>query len=152
MDAILTKDVSGLGDAGSVVNVSRGYMRNYLLPRGLAEIATEGRVEEVRRREDQRREAEARAAAAAAENAEILGRTVLTLKAKAGGDGRLFGSITSQDIAAAIFEAREIRVDRHKVVVDPAIRSVGTYGVRVELTPGVVAEVKTIVSPLHDDE
>jgi large subunit ribosomal protein L9 len=152
MDAILTKDVSGLGEAGSVVSVSRGYMRNYLLPRGLAEIATEGRVDEVRRQEAQRREAEARAAAAAAENAEILGRTVLTLKAKAGGDGRLFGSITPQDIAAAIFEAREIRVDRHKVVVEPPIRSVGTYTAQVELTPGVIAEVKTIVSPLRDDE
>jgi large subunit ribosomal protein L9 len=152
MDAILTKDVSGLGEAGTVVSVSRGYMRNFLLPRGLAELATDGRVEEVRRRETQRRDSEAKAAEAAAENADILGRTVLTLKAKAGGDGRLFGSITSQDIAAAIFEAREIRVDRQKVIVEPAIRAVGTYAVSVELTPGVFAEVKTIVSPLRDDE
>jgi large subunit ribosomal protein L9 len=152
MDAILTKDVSGLGEAGAVVSVSRGYMRNYLLPRGLAEIATEGRIEEVRRREALRREAEARATEQAGENAELLGRTVLTLKAKAGGDGRLFGSITSQDIAAAIFEAREIRVDRHKLEVDPPIRAVGTYTVTVELAPGVQADVKTIVSPLLDDE
>ena len=152
MEAILTKDVSGLGEAGTVVNVSRGYMRNYLLPRGLAELATDGRIEEVRRREEARREAERQAAEAAAENAEILSRTVLTLKAKAGGDGRLFGSITNQDIAEAIFEARQIRVDRQKIEVDPPIRAAGTYSVAVELTPGTVAEVKTIVSPLLDNE
>jgi len=148
MDAILTKDVGGLGEAGNVVNVSRGYMRNYLLPRGLAELATAGRVEEIRRLEEARQESAAKAQEMASEYADLLGRTVLTLKAKAGGDGRLFGSITSADIAAAIFEAREIRIDRQKVIVDPPIRSVGTYGAKVELAPGVVAEVKTIVSPL----
>lgn len=151
MDAILTKDVSGLGEAGTVVSVSRGYMRNYLLPRGLAEMATEGRIEEVRRREALRREVETRAQEQAAENADILGRTVLTLKAKAGADGRLFGSITAQDVASAIFEARQVRVDRHKLTIEPAIRAVGTYSVSVELAPGVNAEVKTIVSPLLDE-
>ena len=152
MDAILTKDVGGLGEAGSVVTVSRGYMRNYLLPRGLAELATPGRVDEIRRLETQRRESEAKALEMASEYADLLGRTVLTLKAKAGGDGRLFGSITSQDIAAAIFEAREIHIDRQKVHVDPPIRAVGTYAATVELAPGVTAEVKTIVSPLIDGD
>lgn len=150
MQAILTKDISGVGEAGQVVSVSPGYMRNFLLPRGLAQLATPGRVAEVQRREDQRKQALARAAQQAAANADLLGRTILTLKAKAGGDGRLFGSITSADIAEAIYAARQIRVDRHKVQVDPPIRALGTYTVAVELTPDVTAEVKAIVSPLLD--
>lgn len=150
MQAILLKDVDGLGDAGAVVSVARGYMRNYLQPRGLAEEATAGRVAEVLRREERRKAQEEKLREQAAEQVDLLNRTILTLKAKAGDDGRLFGSITSGDVADAIFEARQIRVDRHKVVVEPAIRAVGTYTVPVELAPGLNAEVKTIVSPLLD--
>jgi large subunit ribosomal protein L9 len=133
-----------------VVNVARGYMRNYLLPRGLAEVATPARIAEVQRREVRRREAEARALEQAHELAGLLGRTILTLKAKAGGDGRLFGSITAADVATAIEEARQVRVDRRQISVDPPIRAVGTYSVPVELAPGLTTEVKTIVSPLID--
>jgi large subunit ribosomal protein L9 len=150
MQAILLKDVDGLGEAGTVVSVARGYMRNFLQPRGLAEEATAGRVAEVRRREDRRKAAEDRAARQAVEQAELLGRTILTLKAKAGDDGRLFGSITAGDVAEAIKEARGIDIDRRNINVDPPIRAVGTYTVPVELTPDLVAEVKTIVSPLLD--
>lgn len=85
------------------------------------------------------------------ELAALLGRTILTLKAKAGGDGRLFGSITAGDVADAIYEARGVRVDRRDITVDPPIRAVGTYVVPVALTPDLVAEVKTIVSPLIED-
>jgi large subunit ribosomal protein L9 len=133
-----------------VVNVTRGYLRNYLLPRRLAELATPGRIAEVQRREAERRAAEERALAQAQEVADLLGRTILTLKAKAGGDGRLFGSITSADVADAIWEARQVRVDRHRITVEPPIRAVGTYTVPVELGPELRAEVKTIVSPLLD--
>ena len=150
MQAILLNEVDGLGEAGTVVNVSRGYLRNYLLPRRLAELATPGRIAEVQRREAERRAAEVRAVEQSKELAELLGRTILTLKAKAGGDGRLFGSITSADVADAIFEARQVRVDRRHITVEPAIRAVGTYTVPVELAPDLVAEVKTIVSPLLD--
>ncbi len=150
MQAILLSEVEGLGEAGSVVNVTRGYLRNYLLPRRLAEIATPGRIAEVQRREAERRAAEERALAEAREIADLLGRTILTLKAKAGGDGRLFGSITSADVADAIWEARQVRVDRHRITVEPPIRAVGTYTVPVELGPDLRAEVKTIVSPLLD--
>jgi large subunit ribosomal protein L9 len=152
MQAILVRDVDGLGEAGTVVNVARGYMRNFLIPNGLAELATPGRIEEVRRAEEGRRAAEARALEQAQEHADVLNRTILTLKAKAGADGRLFGSITSQDISKAILEAREIRIDRQRITVEPAIRAVGTYTVPVQLAPDVAAEVKTIVSPLLDDE
>ena len=150
MQAILLSEVEGLGEAGSVVNVARGYMRNYLLPRGLAELATPARIAEIRRREEQRKVAEARADEQARELADLLGRTILTLKAKAGGDGRLFGSITSADVATAIEEARGVRVDRRQIIVDPPIRAVGTYAVPIELAPGLTTEVKTIVSPLMD--
>jgi len=150
MQAILLTEVQGLGEAGTVVNVARGYMRNYLLPRGMAEVATPGRIAEVQRREEQRRVAEVRAAEQARELVDLLGRTILTLKAKAGDDGRLFGSITAADIATAIEEARQVKVDRRHITVEPPIRALGTYSVPVELAPGLTAEVKTIVSPLVD--
>jgi large subunit ribosomal protein L9 len=150
LQAILLKSVDGLGEAGTVVNVARGYMRNYLMPRGLAELATPARIAEVQRGEERRRRAEERAVEESRQLAELLGRTILTLKAKAGDDGRLFGSITSADVAEAIREARGVDIDRRRITVEPAIRAVGTYSVPVELGPGLVAEVKTIVSPLID--
>jgi large subunit ribosomal protein L9 len=150
MDAILLQDINGLGDAGTVVSVARGYMRNYLQPRGLAEVATPARIAEVQRTEAKRKAAEERARAQAVEQADLLGRTILTLKAKAGDDGRLFGSITSGDVADAIQEARGIVIDRRRITVDPPIRALGTYNVPIELGPDLIAEVKTIVSPLLD--
>ena len=113
-------------------------------------MATENRVAEVLRQEERRKAAEAKARAAAAEQADLLSRTILTLKAKAGDDGRLFGSITSADVAQAIQDARGIGIDRRLITVDPPIRAVGTYVVPIELAPELVAEVKTIVSPLLD--
>ena len=150
MDAILLQDINGLGDAGTVVSVARGYMRNYLQPRGLAEAATPARIAEVQRNEAKRKAAEERSRALAVEQTDLLGRTILTLKAKAGDDGRLFGSITSGDVADAIQEARGIVIDRRRITVDPPIRAVGTYNVPIELGPDLIAEVKTIVSPLLD--
>ena len=150
MQAILLTEVEGLGDAGTVVNVARGYMRNFLLPRGMAEVATPARIAEVQRREEQRRASAQRAVAQSKELVDLLGRTILTLKAKAGDDGRLFGSITAADVAEAIKEARGVSVDRRMITVEPPIRTVGTYAVPIELAPGLTTEVKTIVSPLID--
>ena len=150
MQAILLTEVDGLGEAGAVVSVARGYMRNFLLPRGMAEVATPARIADVQRREEQRRAAEVKAEQQSKELADLLGRTILTLKAKAGDDGRLFGSITASDVSDAIHEARGIRIDKRHIHVDPPIRAVGTYVVPVELTPDLIAEVKTIVSPLLD--
>ncbi len=150
MDAILLEDIKGLGSAGTVVSVARGYMRNYLQPRGLAEVATPAKIAEVQRNESKRKAAEERAYAEAVAQTDILNRTILTLKAKAGDDGRLFGSITSGDVADAINEARGIAIDRRRISVDPPIRAVGTYNVPVDLGHDLIAEVKTIVSPLLD--
>lgn len=143
--AILLQDVDELGERGTVVDVSAGYLRNYLLPRRLAEPATDASVRAAaRRREDAERvvrEAEERAR----ENASLLGRTVLTIPQQAGDDGRLFGSVTTQDIADAIRDARGIRVDRRKIHLEEPIRNVGTYMVVVEVTDEVTAAVKTMV-------
>jgi large subunit ribosomal protein L9 len=151
VQAILAQDVDGLGKAGNVVNVSRGYLRNYLMPRKLAELATAAKIEEATRRMEAEAAAKAKRVAEANNIAELLNRTILTLKAKAGGDGRLFGSITPQDIADAIKDARQVEIDRHDITIDPPIRQTGTYTIPVQVVSGVMAEVKTIVSPLVDE-
>lgn len=134
-----------LGERGTVVDVSPGYLRNYLLPRKLAEPATKGSVEAARRRQEAADRAKREAVERSQESAALLGRTVLTIPQQAGDDGRLFGSVTTQDIADAIREARGIKVDRRKVHLDDPIRNIGTYMVVVEIADGVTATVKTMV-------
>jgi len=144
-EVILLQDVERLGAKGQVVDVSKGYLRNYLVPRRLAEPATKGLLDEVRQRQQSAERAAQEAVARAEENAATLNRTVLTIQQQAGDDGRLFGSVTTQDIADAIRDARGLNVDRRKVHLDEPIRSVGTYMVVVEVADGVTATVKTMV-------
>jgi large subunit ribosomal protein L9 len=146
MEVILLQDVDTLGGKGSLVNVTRGYARNYLIPRKLAEVATPGKIVEFQRREEERKTREARVAAQAEEHAETLNKTVLTITAKAGEGDRLFGSVTAADVADAIKSARGFTVDRRKVRLDDPIKEVGTYMVDVEIGEGFVASVKVIVS------
>ena len=146
--AILTQDVEQLGERGTVVDVSAGYLRNYLIPRKLAQPATKGALEAAQERRAAAERAEREAKSRAQENAALLGKTVLTIEQQAGDDGRLFGSVTTQDIADAIQEARGITVDRRKIHLDEPIRHVGTFVVVVEVADGVTANVKTIVSEL----
>jgi large subunit ribosomal protein L9 len=143
--AILLQDVESLGERGDVVDVSPGYLRNYLQPRKLAEPATVGSIKVAQRRREDAERAAREAEERAQENAGVLGRTVLTIPQQAGDDGRLFGSVTPQDIVDAIREARGIRVDRRKVHLDEPIRHTGTYMVVVEIADGVTAAVKTMV-------
>ena len=143
--AILLQDVDTLGERGAVVDVSAGYLRNYLLPRKLAEPATAGSIQAARRRREAAERAVKDAEARAQENAALLGRTVLTINQQAGDDGRLFGSVTTQDIADAIREARGIKVDRRKIHLEDPIRNVGTYMVVVEIADDVTATIKTMV-------
>src|SRR5262245_31688213 len=110
--AILLQDVEKLGDKGAVVDVSKGYLRNFLIPRNLAQPATAGAVAAARARIEAAERAAREAVERAQENAGLLGRTVLTITAQAGDDGRLFGSVTTQDIADAIREARGVKVDK----------------------------------------
>jgi large subunit ribosomal protein L9 len=143
--AILLQDHETLGERGTVVDVSKGYLRNYLIPRKLAEPATKGSIAAAERRAQAAEKALAEATTKARDNAELLNKTVLTITHQAGDDGRLFGSVTSQDIVDAIREARGIRIDRRKVHLDEPIRTVGTRMVTVEVGDGVLANVKTMV-------
>ncbi len=143
--AILLQDVDQLGERGSVVDVSAGYLRNYLLPRKLAEPATKGSIDAAARRRDSAERAKRQAEERSRENAALLGRTVLTIPQQAGDDGRLFGSVTTQDIADAIRDARGIRVDRRKIHLEEPLRHIGTYMVVVEIADEVMATVKTMV-------
>jgi large subunit ribosomal protein L9 len=145
-EAILLKDVEALGEKGTVVDVSKGYLRNFLIPRKLAQPATKGAVEAAKREQLAEERTRQDAVTRAGEFAELLNRTVLTLSHQAGEDGRLFGSVTNQDIADAIREARDIAIDKRKVHLDEPIKHVGTYMVVVEMADGVTATIKTIVS------
>ncbi len=144
--AILLKDVESLGEAGDAVDVSPGYLRNYLVPRKLAQPATDRSLEEARRRHEAAEQAAREAAARAGETAALLSKTVLTIQHRAGEDGKLYGSVTSAEIADAIADARGLKVDRKKIRLEDPIRDIGTYMVEVELPGGATASVKTIVA------
>lgn len=144
--AILLKEVDGLGALGEAVEVSPGYLRNYLIPRKLAQPATKGALEEAERRREAAEKAEREALARAGETAALLSKTVLTITHRAGEDGRLFGSVTSKEIAEAIAQARGLRIDRKRIRLEEGIREVGTYMVEIEVPGGATASVKTIVA------
>ena len=146
MDVILLKDVEKLGLRGDVVGVARGYARNFLLPRRLAEVATPARVRELERVEAQRALHEAKSAEQAHEIAEVLGTTVLRFEVKSGPTGSLFGSVTPTDIADEIWRTRKVRVDRRKVATDP-IKRIGRFTIPITLFEDVQVEVKTLVVP-----
>ena len=146
MEVILKEDVDSLGLRGDVVNVARGYARNYLLPRRLAEPATAAKVAELRRRDERRALQEARTADQAQKIAETLTKTVLRFEVKAGPTGSLFGSVTSTQIADEIWRTRKIRVDRRKIDLEP-IRRIGRYQVPIDIFEDVRAEVQTLVIP-----
>src|SRR5262245_8886314 len=150
MQVILLKDVEKVGLRGDVVDVARGYARNYLLPRKLAENATPARVAEIQRVDAERAKHEARTAEQAQEIADLLGKTVLRFEVKAGPTGSLFGSVTPSDIADEIWRTRKVRVDRRKIAVDP-LKRIGRYTIPIELFQDVVAEVKTLVVPEGGD-
>jgi large subunit ribosomal protein L9 len=143
--AILLQDVENVGDRGAVVDVSKGYLRNFLIPRKLAEPATRGSIAAAERRTQTAERAQAVATKQAEESAALLNKTVLTIAQKAGDDGRLFGSVTAQDIVDAVKEARGLTLDRRKVHLEEPIRTVGTRMVTVEVGDGVLANVKTMV-------
>jgi len=144
--AILLKDVEGLGEAGAVIDVSPGYLRNFLIPRKLAEPATRGSIEAAKRRQQSMDRAQAEASQRAQDNAAVLNKTVLTITHQAGEDGRLFGSVTTEDISDAINEARGLRIDRRHIHLEEPIKTIGTHLVTVEVAPGITAQVKTMVT------
>jgi large subunit ribosomal protein L9 len=148
MEIILLQDVEKLGKKGEIASVSEGYARNYLLPRKLAEPATPGRVAVVRQIMEEKAAQARREAERADETRDILSKTVLTIPAPVGSGDRLFGSVTNQDIATAIYAARKIRVDKRSVALEDPIKTVGTFMVKVDVHNSVEpAEVKVMVVP-----
>ncbi|MGH2980699.1 MAG: 50S ribosomal protein L9 [Solirubrobacterales bacterium] len=144
--AILLQDVENLGSRGEPVEVSPGYLRNYLLPRKLAQPATKGALEEAQRRREVEERAQRETAERAQETAALLSKTVLTIHHRAGEDGKLFGSVTSKEIAEGIRDARDLKIDRRKIKLEDPIHETGTYMVEIEVAPEVTASVKTIVA------
>ena len=144
--AILLEDVDSLGQRGEPVDVSPGYLRNYLIPRKLAQPATPGALEEAQRRLEAAERAEKARAEREAEAAGLLSKTVLTIHQRAGEDGKLFGSVGPKEIVDALRDARDLRIDKRKVMLDQPLRELGTFMVEIDLGDGNVAAVKTIIS------
>ncbi len=147
MQVILTGDVEKIGRRGDIVDVSRGYVRNFLTPRGLAEVATPAKLEEARREMEESEERERRLAERAEEIAATLNKSVITIEARTGEDERLFGSITAANIAGAIQDARGVHLDRRRIRLEEPIKSLGTHQVPVHVHGEVHANVKVIVVP-----
>jgi large subunit ribosomal protein L9 len=147
MQVILKQDVDEIGQRGDIVDVSRGYVRNFLVPRGLAEVATPAKMEEARRRMAEAEERNRRMAERASEIAETLNKSVITIEARTGEDERLFGSVTAANIVSAIEKARGVRIDRRRVKLEEPIKSLGTHQVPIEVHGDIEANVKVIVVP-----
>lgn len=146
MEVILLKDVEKVGLRGEVVNVARGYARNFLLPRRLAEEATAARVAEVRKVEERRARHETKTFDEGQQLAERLRAIELRFDVNAGPTGTLFGSVTPTDVADRLWEEHRVRVDRRKIGID-TIKRIGRYQVPIELFQDVTAEVRTLVVP-----
>jgi large subunit ribosomal protein L9 len=146
MEVILLTDIDKVGLKGDVVNVARGYARNYLLPRRLAEEATKARVAELQKRDALRARQEAQTFDQAREIADVLAKTVLRFDVKAGPTGSEVGSVTPTDLVDELWTLKRVRIDRRKVATDP-IKRIGRYAVPVELFQDVTVEVQTHVVP-----
>jgi len=147
MNVILLQDVENLGLRGDVVSVARGYARNFLIPRKLAEVATTAKVEELRKRDARRTLQEARSGEQAETISETLRKTVLRFEMKAGPTGALFGSVTPSDIADEIWRVRKIRIDRRKIELPDPLKRIGSFLVPIQIFESVSVEVKTLIVP-----
>src|SRR6478672_8680470 len=146
MEVILKQDVDHLGLRGEVVNVARGYARNFLLPRGLAEVASPAIVKELEKRDAQRARHEAKSVDEARAIATRLEKLELRFDVTAGPTGALFGSVTATNVSDRLWEDGKLRVDRRKLQM-ATIKRIGRYTVPFEVFPDVVAELKLVVAP-----
>jgi large subunit ribosomal protein L9 len=147
MDVILLKDVEKVGLKGDVVTVARGYARNYLLPRRLAEPATPGRLAELERHQQLRARHEAQTVEQAQDTANALEGVELRFDRKAGPTGSLFGSVTATDISDELWNGRRIRIDRRKIDLPDALKRIGRYDIPLELFTDVSVDVRVLVVP-----
>jgi large subunit ribosomal protein L9 len=147
MDVILLQDVEKVGLRGDVVGVARGYARNFLLPRKLAEVATPAKVAELERREARRSRHEASTNDQAVEVKRLIEELELRFDVSAGPTGTLFGSVTATNVADELWARKKIRVDRRKIDLHDPIKRIGRYTIPVEVFTGVIAELRTLVVP-----
>jgi len=141
MKVILLQDVDGKGKRGQVVNVAEGYARNYLLPRGLASPASQGKLKELADKKQANDAKERKMEQAARDLAERLRETTVVVKTKTGEAGRLFGSVNNKDVADGLAEQHKINIDKKKMVIKEPIKQLGRYPVTVKLHPKVQAEI-----------
>ena len=146
MIVILNRDIKGTGKAGDVVNVSDGYARNMLLPKGYATEATEGNIRNLKKQNAIAAEKKAEEKAAAQQTAGKIGKVSVEIKTKAGEGGRIFGSITSKDIADALKAQHNITVDKKKILLDSPIKQTGEMTVEIKLYTDVNAKLKVVVN------
>ncbi|HHY18506.1 MAG TPA: 50S ribosomal protein L9 [Firmicutes bacterium] len=144
MDVILTQDVKSLGKKGDLVSVSEGYGRNYLIPKGLATLATKGAISQIKELKEAEQKAEEKAKEEAIELAKKLDGNTIKLKAKAGEQGKIFGSITANDVSNAIKKQFGVEVDRKKIQLE-TIKELGTFPAKLRIYPEVSAEIKVFV-------
>ena len=147
MDVILRQDVEKVGLRGEVVDVARGFARNYLLPRGLAEPATPARVAELQKLETKRARHEAQSFEQAQEIAQRIEGQELRFDVPAGETGTLFGSVTATDVAERVWQSLRVRIDRRKLDLPDSIKRIGRYEVPVELFADVTATLRLAVVP-----
>ena len=146
MIVILNRGIKGTGKAGDVVNVSDGYARNMLLPKGYATEATEGNIRNLKKQKAIAAEKKAEEKAAAQQTAGKIGKVSVEIKTKAGEGGRIFGSITSKDIADALKAQHNITVDKKKILLDSPIKQTGEMTVEIKLYTDVNAKLKVVVN------
>ena len=146
MIVILNRDIKGTGKAGDVVNVSDGYARNMLLPKGYATEATEGNIRNLKKQKAIAAEKKAEEKAAAQQTAGKIGKVSVEIKTKAGEGGRIFGSITSKDIADALKAQHNITVDKKKILLDSPIKQTDEMTVEIKLYTDVNAKLKVVVN------
>lgn len=150
MQVLLVKDVPGIGKAGQTKNVADGHARNYLLPRGLAVIATQGAVKQV----EALKLASAKRDAETLQEAQLLANTLnstqLTFKVKAGANDRLFGAVTAADIAEQLVKDHKINIDKRKIELEHPIKDLGQRGVPIKLHPDVTAHVQVLIEREND--
>ena len=146
MIVILNRDVKVTGKAGDIVKVSDGYARNMLIPKGYAKEATEGNVRNLEKQKAMAAEKKAEEKAAAQALAEKVNAASVTIKTKAGEGGRIFGSITSKDIADALADQQKLTVDKKKIQLDNPIKQTGELTVDIKLYPEVMAKLKVIIT------
>jgi len=145
MKVILLQDVKGQGKKGQLIDVSDGYARNFLLPRKLAQEATADNINTMKMNDKAQQEKRQKEREQAVALSKVLKEMTLTVTAKGGGAGRLFGSVTNAEISDALAKQHKIQLDKRKIVLDDPIKNVGTYTVRCKLGYEVVAELTVVI-------